>query len=66
MALSAFGHIAGMIGDGGVAFARGVEPDFVRAGGPAVEFEAERFKPFNNFALLEAGQASHQALTING
>lgn len=39
----AFGHVAGMVRDGGVAIAFGVEPDFVRAGGLAVKLQTQFF-----------------------
>jgi len=35
----AFRHVAGMIGDGGVAVGGGVVPDLVTAGGLAVELK---------------------------
>jgi len=40
-AQSAFRHLTGVVGNGGVAAGLRVEPDFVRACGLAVEFEAE-------------------------
>ena len=38
----AFGHIAGMIGNGGVAVGRGVVPDLVAAGGLAMKLHGGR------------------------
>jgi hypothetical protein len=65
-AQSAFGHIAGMIGDGGVAVAGRIDPDFMRARSLAVEFEAKCFESSDDLALFETSQAPHQAFTIIG
>ena len=37
----ALGHVAGVVGDGGVAVSCGVEPDLVGAAGLAVELQAQ-------------------------
>lgn len=42
-AQGALGHVAGMIGDGGVAAGTRVVPDLMAAGGLAVELQAQRF-----------------------
>jgi len=39
-AQSAFGHVTGVVGNGGVTVACRVEPDFLAASGLTVEFEA--------------------------
>lgn len=62
----ALGHVAGMVGEGGVAVGGGVVPDFVRAGGLAMELEAGAFEPLHDVAISEASEAPHQRLTMRG
>lgn len=54
----AFWEVAGVVGDGGIAVGAGAVPDFMAAGGVAIEREAEGAKAADNFAILETGQPS--------
>jgi hypothetical protein len=53
----AFGHVARMIGNGGVATCAGIELDLVAAGGLTVELKPERFESWNDLAEDNWGQA---------
>lgn len=55
----ALGHVAWMIRDCCVPIRPGIEPDFVAAGGLAVELEAARFQLPNKFSVPESRQTSH-------
>ena len=62
----AFGHVAGMVGDGGVAVGRRVVPDLVAAGGLAMKLHPERLQSPGDVAVAKAGEPSHQVATITG
>jgi hypothetical protein len=61
-----FRHVARVVGNGGVAVACRVEPDFVAAGGLAVEGKAECLQAFDDLALTETGELAHQSATMSG
>ena len=62
----AFGHIAGMVGDGGVAISCRVVPDLMAAGGLAMKLHPERLQSPGDVAVAKAGEPSHQVATITG
>ena len=62
----AFGHVARVVGDGGVAVQRGVEPNFVATSSLAVELQAQRFQSFDDVSITKTRQRAHQMATING
>ena len=51
----AFRHIAGMIGDGGIAPRLRVEPDFMRARRLTVELETKLLQALDDLPLAETG-----------
>lgn len=55
----AFRHVAGMIGNGGVALCGWIEPDFMTARCLTVELETQLFEPFDNVAVFVIAQPSH-------
>lgn len=55
----ALGHVAGMIGDCGVAVGCGVKPDLVRAARLPVELHAKSLEPLDDLAISEAGEFAH-------
>lgn len=57
-AQGAFGHVARVVGDGGVAIVGGVEPDLVRTGSLTIEGEAQRPQALHDVAIAEPGEAS--------
>ena len=59
-------HVAGVVGEGGVPVQRGVEPDFMRACGLAMELQAQLLQPLDNVSIAEARQRTHQVATISG
>ena len=63
---SAFRHVAGVVGNGGVPVGCRVEPDFVAACGLAVKFEAELFLTLDDLPIAEARKPPHQNATIKG
>ena len=56
---SALGHIAGMVGDGGVSVCLTVVPDFMTAGGLPVKGKAERPEESGYFTVPKTGQSPH-------
>jgi YD repeat-containing protein len=65
-AQGALGHVAGMIGDGGVAIRRRVEPDLVAARGLAMKLKAKLLEALDDLAIAKARQRPHQVDTISG
>lgn len=61
-----FRHIAGVIGEGGIAAGPWVEPDLVRSRGLPVKSETRFLEPLDDLSILEAGKAAHQPLTTSG
>ena len=59
-------HVAGVVGEGGVPVQRGVEPDFMRTCGLAMELQAQLLQPLDNVSIAEARQRTHQVATISG
>ena len=55
----AFGHVAGMIGNGRVSMRGRVEPNLVTAGSLTVELKSEGFEPLDDVPVSKAGQSSH-------
>jgi len=53
-AQGAFGHVAGVVRDGGEPVRRGVMPDLVTAGGLAMEHEPERLQSPGDVAVPKA------------
>jgi hypothetical protein len=54
-----FRHIAGMVGDGGVAGGILIVPDLMASGRLAVEGKAERLEAFNDLSIGKTGEPSH-------
>src|SRR5665213_3545872 len=59
-----FGHIAGMVGNGGVAVGGRVVPDLMAAGGLAMKLHPQRFEPPGDIAVAKTGEPSHQVAMI--
>ena len=55
-----------MVGNGGVMVGSGVKPDLVRAGGLAIELEAELLEPLDDLPVTEAGESAHQLPMMSG
>jgi hypothetical protein len=62
----ALGHIAGVVGNCGIAACRGIEPDLMRACGLPAELETERRRPLDDLPVAKAGEPAHRAFTIRG
>lgn len=65
-AQGALGHVAGVIGDGGVPVECRIEPDLVRTCGLAVELQAELLQPGDDVPIAKARQRAHQVPMISG
>lgn len=61
-----FGHVAGMVGDGGVAVGGRVMPDLMAAGSLAMKLHSERLQSPGDVAIAKAGEPTHQVATITG
>ena len=55
----AFGHVAGMIGNGRVAMRGRLEPNLVTACSLTVELKSEGFEPLDDVPVFITGQPSH-------
>lgn len=55
----AFGHVAGMIGNGRVSMRGRVEPNLVTACSLTIELKPEGFEPLDDFPVPKTGQSSH-------
>ena len=62
----AFGHVAGMVGNGGVAVRGRVLPDLMAAGSLAMELEPEGLQSPGNVAVAKTSETTHQVATISG
>ncbi len=60
------GHVAWVVGDGGVSAERRIEPDLVRASCLPVEYQSEMLQPLGNFAIAKTAQRALQVATISG
>ena len=65
-AQGALGHVAWVVGDGGVAVECWVEPDLMRACRLAVELQAELLQPLDDVPIAKARQRAHQVAMISG
>ncbi len=52
-------HVSGMVGNGGVAAALLVKPDFMASGRLAIESEAQSFEALYDLTIAETAQAPH-------
>lgn len=62
----ALGHVAGMVGDGGVAVRGRVMPDLMAPCGLAMKLEPERLQSPGDVAIAKAAEPPHQMATITG
>ena len=61
-----FGHVAGVVRDGGVAVGGRVVPDLMAAGGLTMKLHPKRLQSPGDIAIAKTGEPTHQVATITG
>lgn len=59
----AFWHVAGMVGNGGVAVGGRVVPNLMATGGLAMKLHTQRFESLGDVAIPKAGELAHAVAT---